>query len=154
MKKLIVRLTGWLKRRLELFLLNENQKQIRKQILELERNQREALRIAQENCKHIAGGNPLSNQFDICGRTSIVWHTLNTGTEVGICLNCQKQFWPSSPDYLHWKAKRTFCKPSKAGILDFSMPRRRQDDVEYLLSEVLVEVSFSGPKEYNEKWGW
>lgn len=89
-----------------------------------------------EWCSHISGDTPQS--FAVRGinqRTAIVWHTLNTGVEFGICLNCQRQFWPSDPDYSRWRKQESYCFPSTAGkeqpleigeIPDY-IPRRRNE---------------------------
>ena len=47
--------------------------------------------------------------------TDIVWHQLNNGIDFGICLNCQRQFWPADPDYVEWRKKPSAQKMSSAG---------------------------------------
>lgn len=67
-----------------------------------------------ETCSHISGDTPQSCDRDWRSKTAIVWHTLNTGVEFGICLNCQHQFWPSDPDYSRWRKQKSQCQPSSA----------------------------------------
>ena len=67
-----------------------------------------------ETCSHIVGDTPQGVAKDWLRRTAIVWHTLNTGIEFGICLNCQHQFWPSDSDYSKWRLQKSFCFPSSA----------------------------------------
>ena len=68
-----------------------------------------------ETCSHIVGDTPHGVAKDWLRRTAIVWHTLNTGIEFGICLNCQHQFWPSDSDYSKWREEKSHCYPSSAG---------------------------------------
>lgn len=68
-----------------------------------------------ETCSHVIGDTPQSVARDWLVRTAIIWHTLNTGVEFGICLNCQHQFWPIDPDYSTWRKQKSHCYPSSAG---------------------------------------
>lgn len=116
MKKYFIRIAGWFKFRLEVFLQNENQRQANRILSEL-RLRRQRIQLAsQTNCPHVAGSNALSEQKDMAGRTSIIWHGLHTGEQIGFCTNCQKQWFPSDPDYAEWRKKTSFNKLSTGGI--------------------------------------
>lgn len=84
-----------------------------------EKEQRERLKAVvkaeQDRCPHIAGSNPLSEDRDHSGRTSIVWHITDTGETVGICTNCQREFWPADEDYRQWRKIPSLNKISAAG---------------------------------------
>lgn len=77
-----------------------------------------------EICSHISGDTPQSFDRDWRARTSIVWHTLNTEVEFGICLNCQHQFWPADPDYSRWRKQKSQCQPSSAINNDPIIPEK------------------------------
>jgi hypothetical protein len=67
-------------------------------------------------CEHIAGSNKIGEGFkDLQGRTSFQWHTNDVGVEFGICSICQKILTPLDPDYMEWRRKPQFGKPSSAG---------------------------------------
>ena len=114
MHKYIVRIAGSLKKWLENYLSNENEKQSRKILRRLEELRRKNQEAEQQNCSHLAGC--LGEIADYHGRTSIVWHVLNTGEIVGICTNCFRYFFPSDPDYNVWRKRASFNKISSAGI--------------------------------------
>lgn len=101
---------------------------------EYRQREREANKYSQANCDHIAGGNQLSEQRDIAGRTSIVWHRTDANAEIGICTNCGRHFHPQdSPDdqghtYVYWRKKPSFNKLSAAGNRQFSNPSKALSD--------------------------
>ena len=82
----------------------------------------------QNLCDHIAGCSPLSEQRDIDGRTSILWHCTDAKVDIGICTVCQRFFHPlDGPDeqghtYQYWRKKPSFNKISKAGPRQFQNP--------------------------------
>ena len=82
----------------------------------------------QNLCDHIAGCSPLSEQRDIAGRTSILWHCTDANVDIGICTVCQRFFHPlDKPDeqghtYQYWRKKPSFNKISKAGPRQFQNP--------------------------------
>ena len=82
----------------------------------------------QSLCPHMAGGWGILPS----DRTCIIWHKLDAGGTVGICLEWGRQFWPHDPDYSKWKQKPHLSLPSGAG-------ENRGED----LSKLLDEVSFS-----------
>jgi|SRR5665213_1022445 len=100
----------------------ENEEFMRKQ----ERVQRERTAAAtkeyQDNCPHIAGSNPLSDQADLLGRTCIIWHTSDVGETFGICSNCQRVFRENEADYASWRRKPSINKQSRAGERLFADP--------------------------------
>ena len=114
MHQYIVFLAGKLKKWLENFLANDNEKKSRKILRLLYKQRREYLAAEQKECSHLAGC--LGEIADYHGRTSIVWHGLNTGEIVGICTNCFRRFFPSDPDYAVWRKRASFHKISSAGI--------------------------------------
>jgi hypothetical protein len=116
MRKYIVRFAGKLKKWLENYLSSETEKLFRKRYKLLSARRRQAQAQDQAECLHIAGCNPLSEEFDSRGRTSIVWHSLNTGEIVGICTNCLRYFFPSDPDYSVWRKRSSFNKISGTGV--------------------------------------
>lgn len=74
--------------------------------------------------------------------TDIVWHELNSGVQFGICLNCQRQFWPSDPDYVEWRKKPSAQKMSSAGkeepiepdeVVEYTSPSRVVGDFDLIL---------------------
>ena len=98
-----------------------NEKMFDDQAKELRRRQRETARAEQDECVHIAGCSALSEQKDIAGRTSILWHRNDVGVDVGICTVCQRIFHPSDPEdkqghsYTFWRKQPSFNKISAAG---------------------------------------
>ena len=115
MKKWVISIAARLNRWLAELLQNENQKNFRAQLKTLDKRRLEAARAEQAKCPHIAGCNPLSESRDNWGRTSIVWHQLNTGEQIGLCTNCFRNFFPSDPDYREWRKKPSFNRLSAAG---------------------------------------
>jgi hypothetical protein len=100
-----------------------------------------------ETCSHVVGDTPQSVARDWLRRTAIVWHTLNTGVEFGICLNCQHQFWPDDPDYSKWRKEKSHCYPSSAGKEE---PIGPEDVVEYTGPSTLVgDLSIYFPDDDN-----
>lgn len=85
-------------------------------------------------CDHIAGGSALSEQRDIAGRTSIVWHRNDVGVDQGICTVCQRLFHPSDkPDsqgrtYTYWRKKPSFNKLSAAGHRTMQNPQKAMEE--------------------------
>lgn len=115
MKKWFIGIVGRLNRWLTQILQNENEKDFRKQLKKLDERRLEAAKAERAKCPHIAGSNLLSECQDWYKRTSIVWHRLNTGEEVGLCTNCFRNFFPSDPDYTAWRKKTSFNRRSAAG---------------------------------------
>lgn len=76
----------------------------------------------QKNCPHIAGCNSLSDLRDQAGRTSIVWHKLDSTEAIGICTNCTRVFHEDDPDYQEWRTKPSINKMSASGDRFFSDP--------------------------------
>jgi len=93
-----------------------NETTFHKSAKQLREQQEASKKATQDDCPHIVGYNPPGKERDPLGRTSIVWHTLDTAKEVGICTICGKQFWPSDPGYAVWRAKTSFNRPSSAGL--------------------------------------
>lgn len=96
-----------------------------------------------ETCSHVTGDTPQSVARN-WSRTAVIWHTLNTGVEFGICLNCQHQFWPDDPDYSRWRGKKSFCVPSSAGkeepiepdeVIEYTSPSTVVGDLDILFGE-------------------
>lgn len=112
MKKYFVSAAIWLRAKLSKFLETEQDRQFRASQKKLEARRK---RVAQENqnrCPHVAGS--LGEEYDVRGRTSIVWHTLNTNETVGICTGCFRNFFPSDPDYQEWFKKKSINTRSRA----------------------------------------
>ena len=95
----------------------ENNRRQQEQMKALRERLQRNLEIDRTNCAHLQGSNALSEEQGT--RLSIAWHKLDTGTQWGICTNCQRQFWPSDPDYRTWRAKKSGNRPSQAGQRDF-----------------------------------
>ena len=133
-KKLLFRFIGWAKQRFEQFLVDENEKQFRKIERQLGTRRKAALLTEQNNCDHVAGCSLLGEMRDPRGRTSIAWHTSDLGIEFGICLVCQRQFWPSDPDYAFWRKQPCMNRPSRAGSRLFFDPQAVVDN--FLRDEV------------------
>lgn len=114
MKKYIIRFAGWLKRRLEKFLQSENQRQFRIVDRQIQERLAANKKYVQDICPHVAGCSALSEQQDTWGRTSIVWHTLNTKEEIGLCTNCHREFRSTDADFVLWREKPSFNRASSA----------------------------------------
>ena len=115
MKKYFIYLVGQLKRWCERQLNTDNENKFRSLSRIITANRRISFQKEQEDCRHIAGGNALSEQGDTAGRTSIAWHGLNTEEVVGVCTNCQRYFFPSDPDYSLWRSRASFNRYSASG---------------------------------------
>lgn len=152
MRKYIVWAAGWLKKKLEAFLNNENSKEFNLRLRELRKRQEQAKLQEQENCPHIAGCSVFSEQTDYAGRTSIVWHTFPTKETVGICLNCQKQFWATDADYEEWINKPSFCRASSGVDRNLGATLCGWDSTSEAGKPIPIEVAWS--TKYNEEWGW
>ena len=114
MHKYIVFLAGELKKWLENYLADDNEKKSRKLLRLLDKQRRKLTAAEQRECPHLAGC--LGDIKDYHGRTSIVWHGLNTGEIIGICTSCSRHFFPSDPDYMVWRKRDSFHRMSTAGI--------------------------------------
>ena len=101
---------------------------------ELRRRQRETIRQSQDECVHIAGCSPLSEQKDIAGRTSILWHRNDAQVDIGICTVCQRIFHPDDQvdgqghTYSFWRKQPSFNKISAAGTRQFLDPMKARKD--------------------------
>ena len=122
MKKWFLRIVGWLKRRLEFFLARENEKKWRRDEKLLNARTKARTIEAQNECEHVAGCNPLSETMELYGKTSIVWHHSDLGIVFGLCTVCQRQFWPTDPDYTFWRKQPSLNKMSGAGYRMFFDP--------------------------------
>ena len=117
MKNWLMYWLGQLKRWLEHKLENEKEREFRKYLKVLEIRWKEAVRKQQADCPHIAGCNPIGDGFrNPQNLTSIAWHQLDTGFQVGVCSNCQRIFQESDADYLEWRRKPSFGRMSAAGV--------------------------------------
>lgn len=111
-----------------------NQKLFEDQAKELRRRQLETIKDSQNNCVHIAGCNPLSEERDVRGRTSILWHKTDAQVVVGICTNCQRIFRPDDePDsqgrtYQFWRSQPSINRTSQAGNRQFVDPMKAMKD--------------------------
>ena len=92
-----------------------NQKLFDDRQRELQKRQKAVTKAEQDSCDHIAGGSPLSEQRDIAGRTSILWHRNDVGVDVGICTVCQRIFRPTDTDFAIWRKKPSFNRLSASG---------------------------------------
>ena len=86
------------------------------------------VQYAQSTCEHIAGCSQLSEQKDIAGRTSFVWHRNDIGVDIGVCTVCQKILRPEDPDYALWRRKSSFNKLSAAGTRTFMDPLKARSE--------------------------
>ena len=107
-----VRLLGRAKSWLEHKLQNENERRFEVLSKRIADNRRFSIQLVQKQCPHISGC--LGESWDTFGRTSIVWHQLNTGERVGICTNCFREFFPSDSDYEVWRKRASINKLSVA----------------------------------------
>jgi hypothetical protein len=126
MQKWFIKIVGRAKRWLEQILANENDKNFREELRRIEARVKYAKKQEQQQCPHVAGCNSLSETQDYHGRTSIVWHRTDLGTDIGICNNCHRLFQPSDSDYLEWRKKPSFNKMSMAGSRLFYNPPKFQ----------------------------
>lgn len=55
----------------------------------------------QADCSHLQGCHQLGSYAS--SLTSIVWHRLDTGREIGLCTNCGRKFDPTDKDYAFWR---------------------------------------------------
>jgi hypothetical protein len=83
-----------------------------------------AVKAAQDQCPHLAGSNPLSDQPDLLNRTSIIWHTSDSSETYGICTNCQRVFHENDADYAQWRRRVSINKQSRSGERFFADPMR------------------------------
>lgn len=90
----------------------QNEKLYKEQARRIRLQAEAATKYAQDSCAHLAGCSLLGESCS--DRTSIVWHTLNSGKTIGICLVCQKQWKETDSDFLEWKSKPCFNAPSTA----------------------------------------
>lgn len=82
------------------------------------------IKASQEICPHMQGSNALS---DFQGQlTSIVMHRLDTGLVVGICTNCQRQFFSDRPEDRKFFAQKSGNRMSAAGTRFFHDPAAAQ----------------------------
>lgn len=101
---------------------------------ELAKRQKANIQYEQSLCDHVAGCSSLSEQRDIAGRTSILWHSNDVNVDIGICTVCQRIFRPSDPvddqghNYLYWRKKPSFNKLSKAGSRTFMNPTQAAEE--------------------------
>ena len=93
----------------------ENERMFKEQEEEHRKNEKALIKRSHELCDHIAGSNALSDERDLRGRTSILWHRNDIGVEVGVCQVCQRIFLPDQPDYISWRKKPSICKLSTSG---------------------------------------
>jgi hypothetical protein len=101
---------------------------------ELKRRQRESIKYEQNNCEHIAGCNPLSEERDVRGRSSILWHRTDAQVTIGICTNCQRFFRPNDPvdmkgnTYEFYRRKPSINRISASGTRQFLDPKKAMED--------------------------
>ena len=111
-----------------------NEKLFDENAKELTRRQKATIRQSQDECVHIAGCSPLSEQKDIAGRTSILWHRNDAQVDIGICTVCQRIFHPDDPldaqqhSYSFWRKQPSFNKISAAGTRQFLDPMKARKD--------------------------
>jgi len=105
---------------------------LKKQIAETRLRQEQLVRDTQEACPHLAGSlSKVQSTADIeYRRTCIAWHRLNNGIWVGICQECQKQFWPDNSDYKYWFDKQSLSIRSQAVADSSSLPHMTGTEVE------------------------
>ena len=94
-----------------------------KEQMRRQHEQLEANRLAdQARCEHIQGSNSLSDYPSVYGRTSIIWHVLDTQEVIGVCTNCTRVFRSCDPDYATWRKKPSGNRMSAAGQRWFPDP--------------------------------
>jgi hypothetical protein len=69
---------------------------------------------SQRSCEHWAGGNPLSERHS--DLRAIWWHEIHDHFWWGVCSVCQREFWPSDPDYAYWRKQKSFNKASRSDV--------------------------------------
>lgn len=94
-----------------------NDKMMAEQTRQLHERLKRNLEIDRASCAHLQGSNALSEEQG--NKLSIIWHQLPVGTWLGICTNCQREFWPSDPDYMKYRARKSGNRPSAAGQHQF-----------------------------------
>lgn len=93
----------------------ENEAIFRENDRQTEARKKAGIRAEQDACSHIAGSNQLSEYPDERNRTAILWHQLDTGAEVGLCLVCQRVFDEKDNDFATWRQKASICRRSASG---------------------------------------
>lgn len=115
------------------------------QAKELRRRQLLNKQFKENDCVHIAGCSQLSEQKDIAGRTSIIWHRTDAQYDFGICTVCGRQFHPDDPidslghTYNFWRKQPSFNKLSAAGFRQFDNPSKARTD-SYLRDQEEISV--------------
>ena len=111
-----------------------NEKMFDERAKELRARQKATNKAGQDDCVHIAGCSPLSEQKDIAGRTAIIWHRNDVGVDIGIFTVCQRPFHPSDPvdgqghSYSFWRKQPSFNKLSTAGFRTVLDPVRAREE--------------------------
>jgi len=104
-----------------------NEKMFREQTRRQSKQEREAMNANQAACPHVAGCNLLSEMRDPMGRTSIIWHTTDSTETIGICTNCQRIFRDNEPDYVEYRRKPSFNRPSASGRREYNDPKAARE---------------------------
>ena len=100
-----------------------NEESMRASMRDQEKRLRENTRRYQyDECSHIMGSHPLSDQADQFNRTAICWHRNDLGSIIGVCSVCQRLFVPSDPDYRQWRSRKSASRMSSAGQRQFVNP--------------------------------
>lgn len=124
--------------------VEENREIARQNTRKLEARKKTMERYNQDACPHLQGclGEQPGN------RTSIVWHRLDDGVTVfGICIACQKQFWPDDPPYtdgstyMQWRRKACANSLSEAGMRYRSERIPRELDPATPAAEIVVHLT-------------
>ena len=111
-----------------------NDKMFDEQAREMAKRQKENITQVRDNCVHIAGCSELSEQRDIAGRTSIIWHRNDAQVDVGICSVCQRIFHPDDKvdstgrSYQFWRKQPSFNKISASGFRSFMDPNKARSE--------------------------
>ena len=84
---------------------------------EIQQRIRENMKVAQSNCPHKQGCNPLS-EFQ-SPLSSFVTHVLDTGLVWGICTYCQKQIYSDRPEDYKFFMDKSANRRSQAGQRQF-----------------------------------
>lgn len=95
--------------------VEENDKIFREQNRRMKESEREMLKANQSSCPHIAGSSSLSEYPDMYGRTSIVWHEVDSTEVIGICTTCLREFREVDEDYAEWRRKPSINRLSRSG---------------------------------------
>lgn len=106
----------------------QNEAMFKKRDTEIELRKKLTIKYAQDSCEHIAGSNPLSEQKDIAGRTSIVWHRGDVGQVFGVCTVCGRIFKEDDPDFALWRRKKSFNRESASGFRTVFDPIKARRD--------------------------